>query len=270
MLRRLLLLLWLVLLPVALTGCAVRQHNHGQRTKGGGPGTTVARAPHALPFAWPLATLAAVDRPRIGLPTRHGERWLETATIRSAWAAVQRVAAANPGAAPDYVLVDDPAPNAFAQSHGGRQLIGITVGMVLLLGEDEAAWAALIGHELAHLNLRHSEVQSQRQQDTDSIGAVAGILLTAIGLPLAPLLTDAATNVVEKGYSRDDERAADEAGIGYMRRAGYAPEGAVRLFEKLGGKGGSRLFGFLSTHPDSADRAAAAREVAERQGTMQP
>jgi Zn-dependent protease with chaperone function len=214
--------------------------------------------------AWPLAVLGSVDGARVGLPAGSGVRWFDAAALRAAWEAAQRVEAVTPGARPQYLLVDDPTPNAFAVRNAQSETIGINTGMVDLLGADEAAWAALIGHELAHLNLRHSEQRRSRQNETGGMVALASILLTAVAFPLVPLFAEFATNVTEKGYSRDDERAADEAGIASMRRAGYDPEGAVRFFERLGGSAQSSRFAFLSTHPDSAERAAAARALANQ------
>lgn len=253
---RLLVIALLALL--ALTGCASRSETRANRPP--------PAAGHASRAAWPLAALAAVEHPRIGLQTSAGERWLATAPLRHAWSAAGRLLAETPEIRPEFVVIESDGPNAFTMRHENRDLIGITLGMVALLGEDEPAWAALLGHELAHIRLRHRESRQQRRQESENNGALASILLTAIGLPLAPLFADAASAVAEKGYSRDDERDADEAGMAYMQSAGYEPTGAVRLFEKLGAAGATPLFDFLSTHPGSAERVAAARERARTAG----
>lgn len=254
----------LAVLLALTSGCATQPlpPGHPPMDKVPDRSGTPRRDGHAS--AWPLASLATRDGGWIGVPARSGVRWLDAAALRAAWAAARRVEAATPGARLQYRLIDDPSANAFALRTADGGMIGINIGMVELLGADEAAWAALIGHELAHLNLRHSDQRRSRQNETDGMVAIASMLLTAVGFPLVPLLAEMASNVAEKGHSRDDERAADEAGIVYMRRAGYDPEGAVRFFEKLGGTGQSPRFAFLSTHPDSADRVAAARALAER------
>lgn len=225
-----------------------------------------SRAPrdgHAT--AWPLAELGAAEGRRVGVQVQGAVRWFDADALRAAWAAARRVGAATPGARPQYLLVDNPSANAFAIRSGQDGVIGIHSGMVDLLGADEAAWAALIGHELAHLNLRHTEQRLSRRNETGGMVAIASVLLTAVGFPLTPLFAEFATNMAENGYSRDDERAADEAGIAYMRRAGYDPEGAVRFFEKLSTSGQPERFAFLGTHPDGAERIAAARALAERE-----
>lgn len=247
-------------LAFALGGCASSPHGPADSV----PGHHGDLRGDAHAAAWPLAPLVGLEGRRIGVPAQGGVRWLEMGALRAAWAAAQRVEAANPGGAIEYRLIDDARPNAFAMSFGGRGVVGINVGMMALLGDDEAAWAALIGHELAHLRLRHGDLQRSRQNETGGMVAVASVILTAFGFPLTPFFAELASNFADKGYSRADERAADEAGIEYMRRAGYDPAGAVRFFEKLAGTGTASRFTFLDTHPDSAERIAAARAMAER------
>lgn len=212
--------------------------------------------------AWPLAALVEGEGRWVGVSSGDRIRWFDAAAVRAAWAAVRRVEAAGASARPQYHLIDDPAANAFALHTAQGPVIGIHVGMLELLGDDEAAWAALIGHELAHLDLRHAESQRSRRNGTGGLVAVASVLLTFVGFPLTPIFAEFATSMAEKGYSRDDERAADEAGIALMRRAGYDPAGAVRFFEKLAASGQSDRFAFLSTHPDGTERIAAARAFA--------
>ncbi|NMF90071.1 M48 family metalloprotease [Aromatoleum petrolei] len=215
--------------------------------------------------AWPLAELGAAEGRRVGVQVQGAVRWFDGEALRAAWTAARRMGATTPGARPQFLLVDDPSANAFAMRSGKDGVIGIHSGMVELLGADEAAWAALIGHELAHLNLRHSEQRLSRRNETGGLVAIASVLLTVVAFPLTPIFAELATSLAENGYSRDDERAADEAGIAYMLRAGYDPAGAVRFFEKLSISGQPERFAFLATHPDSAERISAARALAERE-----
>lgn len=241
--------LFVLLLCVSLTACATRAPR--PRPAAGGAG-------HAI--AWPLAALASVDQPRLLLSPGQDGIWLATPPLQAAWSAAGNLLAGRPHPHPQIVLLAEPTANAFAMRHGEAALVAITLGMVDALGDDEAAWAALFGHEFAHLDLRHSEVRQQRQQTGEGLSAAMGLALTLAGVPFGPVFADATSAVVERGYSRDDERAADQAGIAAMARAGYDPAGAVRLFEKLDGSG--PLFAFLSTHPAGAERLDAARAAA--------
>ncbi len=57
-----------------------------------------------------------------------------------------------------YIAAGD-EPNAFAGPDAtGRNIMGINVGMVKLVGADASVYAALIGHEAAHLAKGHGDV----------------------------------------------------------------------------------------------------------------
>lgn len=241
-------------LIACLAGCATRG-DHAGRAAGGRS---------QPPVAWPLAALAEAHPERV-LLTLGADRepvWLATPPVRSAWSAARRLLADYRAPLPGLALLSTPVPNAYAMRHGDGGIVVVTLGMVDLLGDDEAAWAALLGHELSHLALNHSEQRSQRRESGEGLSAALGFALTLAGIPLAPLFADATSVVVERGYSREDERAADRAGMAAMVRAGYDPAGAVRLFEKLAALGGAPLFGFLNTHPAGTERLAAARQAA--------
>lgn len=244
-------------LVVALPGCATR----GERA------ARVAAAKPMPPVAWPLVAVAQAHPERVLLTLGADQQlWLATPPVLSAWSAARRLLIGSSEPLPGLALVSTPTPNAYVMRHDESGIVVVTLGMVDLLGDDEAAWAALFGHELAHLRLRHSEQRGQRRETGEGVSAALGFALTLAGIPFAPLFADATTVVVERGYSREDERAADREGMAAMVRAGYDPAGAVRLFEKLSALGGTRVFGFLDTHPAGAERLDAARRAAGEVG----
>ena len=57
-------------------------------------------------------------------------------------------------------------------------------------------------------------------------------------------------------FSRSDETDADLVGLELAARAGYQPDAAVSLWQKMGKASGSQQAGlaFLSTHPSGPDR----------------
>ncbi len=68
---------------------------------------------------------------------------------------------------------------------------------------------------------------------------------------------------VHEKNSRDHEFQADEFGVMHAVQAGYDPYGMVRFFDKLvamHGSSGGGFAGWLSTHPDTNERIARARE----------
>lgn len=210
--------------------------------------------------------LAGSEGQRVGLVVPPDEpRWIALAPLRRAQAAALRLLDANPGETPELWLTSDPVPNAMAFRKEGQAMIALTVGMADLLGEDEEAWAALIGHELAHLRLRHQQQAQARGTAVQAGSDAAAILLAIVGVPFAAAIADGAGEVVAKGFSRDDERAADEAGTAYAVRAGYSAGGATRLFERLGTVARDRGFALLSTHPGIEERVRRARAVQSRE-----
>lgn len=171
--------------------------------------------------------------------------------------------AATKGDMPVWLLVGTTSINAFATYQNGQAVIAITLGMVSLLKNDEGAWAALIGHELAHFRLGHHKAQQSRKESIEVGSTLAGLVLSAIGLGLGNFAADAAGKLVERSFSREDEHNADRTGLDYVKRAGFDAYGALRLQERLLETRQEASFTFLSTHPTGEDRVAAIRRLLE-------
>lgn len=149
-----------------------------------------------------------------------------------------------------------PTFNATMAPNGMMQL---WTGLLLRL-DNEAQLAAVIGHELGHYLQRHAV---SRQQEARSSSAVAS-LLAPFGL--VGLFAQYAVIAGYLSYTRDHEREADRVGITLMKRAGYDPREASKVWAHLraelsAGRGGdpatkSVLF---ASHPG----------VDERQGTLE-
>jgi len=123
--------------------------------------------------------------------------------------------------------------NAYAFPGGS---IACTRGILLAL-DDEAELAALLGHELGHVNARHTAQQMSKGKLSNAIvggfsvvaGAVAG---GGLG-QMAGALGSLGAGALLARYSRDNEREADALGMEYMVKAGYSPKGMVGLMEML-------------------------------------
>ncbi|NLZ86932.1 MAG: M48 family metalloprotease, partial [Gammaproteobacteria bacterium] len=61
-------------------------------------------------------------------------------------------------------------------------------------------------------------------------------------------------------YSRNLESRADQGGLMLMARAGYNPNAAITLWEKMNKLGGSNGATFLSTHPSNSQRIGQMRQ----------
>jgi len=147
--------------------------------------------------------------------------------------------------------------NAFA-GPGGH--IFIFSGLIEALDSiDELA--SVVCHEIAHVSARH--ISSRMGQATKiGIATLAGILAgVLIGGKAAQALimgTQAAAIQTQLGYSRTDERQADQLGFTYMKAAGYDPGGMISMLGKLqkGHWGADKIPPYLLTHPAGPERMA--------------
>ncbi len=146
--------------------------------------------------------------------------------------------------------------NAYAFPGG---TIAATRGILLTM-ESEAELGALIGHELGHVNARHTaEIMSKRMITTALIGGAAiyaGTKNAAYG-GIAAAVGMVGSGVLLASYSRDNERQADSLGMEYMVKSGYGPDGMVDLMDMLAGMSkhkASTTELLFSTHPMSDER----------------
>ena len=79
----------------------------------------------------------------------------------------------------------------------------------------------------------------------------------------------AATLALELPNSRTAESEADQIGMELATLAGYEPEAAVTLWEKMGSLGGSPPQ-FLSTHPSPGNRQAALAAMVPQMESLNP
>lgn len=146
--------------------------------------------------------------------------------------------------------------------------MGVTRGIVTELG-SEAELAALLGHEMGHVNARHA---AQRQgQAMLAQAAVVGLAVVASASDsswggLAVLGGQIGASALLASYSRDNEREADALGQDYMVKAGYPASGMTQLHGLLvreSKEKPSLLETMFSSHPMSSERLATAQRLAE-------
>ncbi len=157
-----------------------------------------------------------------------------------------------PGLPYRFTVLDSPVINAFAVPGGS---VYVTRGILAMM-TSEAELAGVLGHELGHVNARHSVRQMSKQMIFQ-----AGLALgSAVSTTFAQFsgAAGAGLQVLFLKYSRDDERQADSLGVDYSRLGGYDPTDVATFFEALDKSGdhssGKSLPGFLSTHPLTSER----------------
>ncbi len=155
--------------------------------------------------------------------------------------------------------------NAYAFPGGS---IAATRGILLEL-ENEAELAALIGHELGHVNARHTAERMTKgvltQAVVSGISIYAGTKSETAG-QLAASLGMLGAGALLAAYSRDNEREADALGMAYMTRAGYGSDGFVGLMDMLNGMSKHKpnaIELMFATHPMSDERYKTAVQMAE-------
>ncbi len=151
-------------------------------------------------------------------------------------------------------IIDDPETvNAWCMA-GGRMAVYTGLFDQLKLTDDE--FAQIMGHEISHALANHTAERMSRAMAT-TIGVIAvGAAADNHGAALVGAAA-AAKVALELPNSRTAESEADQIGIELATRAGYDPDAAVTLWQKMGALGGGSQPEFLSTHPAPGNREAA-------------
>ena len=170
-----------------------------------------------------------------------------------------------PGMPYSYRVLNANYVNAYTFPGGA---MGVTRGIMTEL-DNEAELAALLGHELGHVNARHA---AQRQgQAMVAQAAVVGLGVASADSPWGGVLAiggQVGASALLSSYSRDNEREADALGQDYMVRAGYPASGMTELHGLLveqAKEQPSLLQTMFSSHPMSTERVATAQRLASTQ-----
>jgi predicted Zn-dependent protease len=156
-------------------------------------------------------------------------------------------------------VIAAPEANAWCMP-GGK--IAVYSGLLEGLKLNDAELAAVMGHEIAHALREHG-----REQASQSMLSNLGLSILGAAVGLSPAQVDLAGTVSNVTFllphSRQFETEADRIGIELAARAGYDPQAAISLWEKMMRSGGSAPPQWLSTHPSHENRIADLRHYAE-------
>ncbi|QFU77314.1 M48 family peptidase [Halioglobus maricola] len=164
-------------------------------------------------------------------------------------------------------IIDDPKTvNAWCMA-GGRMAVYTGLLNKLKLTDDE--FAQVMGHEISHALANHTAERMSRAMAT-SIGVIAiGAAADNHGAALLGAAA-AAKLALELPNSRTAESEADAIGMRLATIAGYEPDAAVTLWQKMGESGGSTPPEFLSTHPAPGNRQAALKAMIPEMRQLNP
>jgi predicted Zn-dependent protease len=152
-----------------------------------------------------------------------------------------------------FDVVNQKEINAFALPGGPMFL---NRGMIEA-GKSEAEVAGVMGHEIAHVALRHGTAQATKGQRFQ-LGALAGqILGSVVGGTAGGLIAQGSQfglGTYFLKYGREYERQADLLGAQILARAGYDPRQMANMFKTIESQGGGRQPEWLSSHPNPGNR----------------
>lgn len=159
-----------------------------------------------------------------------------------------------------FLVLDSDDINAFA-TPGGH--VFVTRGLIRCC-KSEDALAAVLAHEIGHIQLRHGMKAIEKARTTEALTILAQEGAKSFGSQEVAQLTNAfggvisdiTNTMINNGYSRSYEYQADAAAVTILRRAGYNP-GALRAMLEVMARqikpGGTD---FAKTHPSPENRIA--------------
>ena len=157
-------------------------------------------------------------------------------------------------------LVRTPYFNASMAPNGMMQ---VWTGL-MLRAENEAQLAAVLGHEIGHYLSRHTLDRLRDIKSRSAFGQFLGLF------GLAGAVGQLAVVASALAFSRDQEREADQIGIVLMRKAGYDPAEAGKVWGNLlleikarPGDNPEATSPMFATHPAPEERQETLKHLAE-------
>lgn len=140
-------------------------------------------------------------------------------------------------------IIDNPEVlNAFCTPGG---YIYLYTGILKYL-DTEDQLAGVLGHEIAHADLRHSTRQLTLLSGTDMlVSAIAGN---------KEAIKNVTVNLIGLKFSRNHETEADSRSVEYLCPTDYHANAGGKFFEKITADGSGKTIEFLSTHPNPDKR----------------
>jgi predicted Zn-dependent protease len=159
-----------------------------------------------------------------------------------------------------FLVLESDDINAFA-TPGGH--IFITRGLIRCCRTEDAL-AAVLAHEIGHVQLRHGMQAIEKARVTEALAVLAQEGLKTYGSREVAQLTqafsgaisDIASNMINNGYSRSFEYQADQAALVILQRIGYNPSGLIDMLAGMEQKLKPGGLDFAKTHPAPRDRIA--------------
>jgi beta-barrel assembly-enhancing protease len=168
--------------------------------------------------------------------------------------------------------VQVPVPNA-SMAPNGMMLVHSSL---LLRVRSEAELGAILGHEFAHFELRHTLNAFKHQRTVSDIASWAGVLGGLSGVNTGALQLSLLGSIFQ--YSRQQEQEADLLGLQYLGSSRYPTTAAADVWQNFMGEKDATAVGrkqrsqqrysagFFASHPTDLNRAIYLRQAAAKVG----
>jgi putative metalloprotease len=167
-------------------------------------------------------------------------------TVQSAW---NRIAAAAGMEAIPITYEKEKAPNAWVRFQSSKKFsVHVTEGLLRVLNSPDEI-AGILGHEVGHVKCGHYNQSLKRGVGWGILGALldraggAGKIAGAIGM-----------NLVESGFSREQEVEADDYGMDLAVKAGFSPWGLYNAMKSFKDNGFKTEPNGFNSHPPTDRR----------------
>jgi predicted Zn-dependent protease len=161
-------------------------------------------------------------------------------------------------------ILDSDEINAFA-TPGGH--IFITRGLIACT-DSEDALAGVIAHEVGHILLQHSLEAIKKSRNNQAFmtalvatgGAATNTDVKQLTEVFNASIGEVLNTMLNSGFSRDQEFAADSAALELMAGSGYEPTCLIDMLHSLEKNQAGHAGGFNKTHPTPGQRIASAEK----------
>ncbi len=165
-----------------------------------------------------------------------------------------------------FQIIDSNVVNAFSIPGGW---VYVTEGMLKFVRTDHEL-AAVLAHELTHVNHRHYYVQEERARHMTPAVLLAAAL-SVLARSAVPLMgVQLAAQGVMSDYQRDLEQDADLTGMMYLTKTPYSPVAMLTLMEHLADvgrlSGQPQDMGIYQDHPKPEQRVIYIKAALQRLG----
>ena len=142
-----------------------------------------------------------------------------------------------------FSIQNEEVPNAWVTN---GESVTVTTGLLNLL-DTEAELYAVFAHESGHVKLNHHQSGANRAAGLSLASAILGNIL---GDGLAGVAVNIGANLVNSGWSREQEIAADDYSVELAYSQGEDPVGMYSAIKKLSSVSKTQPSGFNSHPPD--------------------